>query len=70
MPAPLMRAFELPAGAPEDLQRRLFDEHGVEVVVSEWEGRGLLRVSVGPYVTRADLERLREAVRTELRKAA
>jgi isopenicillin-N epimerase len=66
MPAPLMRAFELPAGAPEDLQRRLFDEHGVEVVVSEWEGRRLLRVSVGPYVTRADLERLRDALRAEL----
>jgi isopenicillin-N epimerase len=70
LPAPLMRAFELPAGAPEELQRRLFDEHGVEVVVSEWEGRRLLRVSVGPYVSRVDLERLHEALRTELRKPA
>ncbi|HWN20945.1 MAG TPA: aminotransferase class V-fold PLP-dependent enzyme [Gaiellaceae bacterium] len=66
MPAPLMRAFELPAGAPEDLQQRLFDEHGVEVVVSEWDGRRLLRVSVGPYVARGDLERLRDALRAEL----
>ena len=66
VPAPLMRAFELPDGAPEDLQARLFDPHGVEVVVSEWEGRRLLRVSVGPYVTRADLERLRDALRAEL----
>ena len=66
VPAPLMRAFELPDGAPEDLQARLFDAHGVEVVVSEWEGRSLLRVSVGPYVTRADLERLRDALRVEL----
>ena len=66
VPAPLMRAFELPDGAPEDLQARLFDPHGVEVVVSEWEGRSLLRVSVGPYVTRADLERLRDALRAEL----
>ncbi len=66
IPAPLMRAFELPAGAPEDLQQRLFDAHGVEVVVSEWEGRRLLRVSVGPYVSRGDLERLRDALRVEL----
>ena len=66
VPAPLMRAFELPAGAPEDLQQRLFDEHGVEVVVSEWEGRRLLRVSVGPYVVRDDLARLGDALRAEL----
>ncbi len=66
VPAPLMRAFELPPGAPADLQRRLFDLHGIEVVVSEWESRRLLRVSVGPYVTRDDLVRLREALRAEL----
>ena len=61
-----MRAFELPEGTPEELQRRLFDVHGVEVVVAEWEGRRLLRVSVGPYVSRGDLERLRGALRAEL----
>jgi hypothetical protein len=61
-----MRAFELPAGTPDDLQQRFFDEHGVEVVVSEWEGRRLLRVSVGPYVVREDLERLRDGLRAEL----
>ena len=66
VPSPLMRAFELPAGTPDDLQQRFFDEHGVEVVVSEWEGRRLLRVSVGPYVVREDLERLRDGLRAEL----
>lgn len=66
VPAPLMRAFELPAGAPEDLQQRLFDLYAVEVVVSEREGRRLLRVSIGPYVTRQDLERLRVALLAEL----
>ena len=42
------------------LQRRLFDEHRIEVVVREWEGRSLLRVSIGPYNEAADVERLLE----------
>lgn len=66
VPAPLMRAFELPDSSPDDLQRRLFDIHGVEVVVAEWEGHRLLRVSIGPYVSREDLERLRDALRAEV----
>jgi isopenicillin-N epimerase len=61
-PAPQMWATEVATDEPEELQRRLFDEHRVEVVAREWEGRSLLRVSVGPYNDAGDLERLVEAL--------
>ena len=57
-PAPQMWASELAVADPGDLQRRLFDEHRIEVVVREWEGRSLLRVSIAPYNHAADVERL------------
>ncbi len=50
--------------APDELQRRLFDEHAIEVVVREWEGRSLLRVSIAPYNDDADIERLVAALET------
>jgi isopenicillin-N epimerase len=62
VPAPLMRALEVDTADPARLQERLFDEHGVEVVVREWEGRSLVRFSVGPYVSGRDLERLRDGL--------
>ncbi len=61
-PAPQMWTTELPVADPDQLQRRLFDEHRIEVVVSEWEGRSLLRVSIGPYNDEADVERLLAAL--------
>ena len=61
-PAPQMWATEVATDEPERLQRRLFDEHAIEVVVREWEGRSLLRVSIGPYNDEADVERLLEAL--------
>ena len=51
-----------PPGDPDELQRRLFDEHRIEVVVQEWEGRSLLRVSIAPYNEAADVERLLDAL--------
>ena len=57
-PAPFMRAVELPAGDPDELWQRLFAEHRVEVPVYEWQGRRLLRVSIGPYNDMSDVERL------------
>jgi isopenicillin-N epimerase len=57
-PAPQMWASEVDTADPGALQRRLFDEHRIEVIVREWEGRSLLRVSVGPYNDAADLEKL------------
>ena len=61
-PAPQMWASEVDTNDPEGLQRRLFDEHRIEVVVREWEGRSLLRVSIAPYNDEADVERLLEAL--------
>jgi isopenicillin-N epimerase len=61
-PAPQMWASDLDVDDPDALQRRLFDEHRIEVVVSEWEGKSLLRVSIGPYNEAADVEGLIEAL--------
>jgi isopenicillin-N epimerase len=61
-PAPQMWASELDAPDPEALQRRLFEEHRIEVVVPAWEGRSLVRVSIGPYNEAADVEKLLEAL--------
>jgi selenocysteine lyase/cysteine desulfurase len=51
---------------PDELWRRLYDEHRVEIPVYEWEGIQLLRLSIGPYNDEADVERLAEAVRALL----
>ena len=54
-----MSAFFLPehVDGPE-LQRRLFDEHGVEIPVFEWNGQHLIRVSIQAYNQQSDLDRL------------
>ena len=57
-PSLFMRAVELRRGNPRELWRRLYEEHRVEVPVYEWEGRRLLRVSIGPYNDQEDVERL------------
>jgi isopenicillin-N epimerase len=62
-PAPQMWTSEVDTSDPDGLQRRLFDEHRIEVVVREWEGRSLLRVSIAPYNEAADVERLLEALK-------
>jgi isopenicillin-N epimerase len=61
-PAPQMWATEVPVADAAGLQRRLFEEHRIEVVVSEWQGRSLLRVSIAPYNEPADVERLLDAL--------
>ncbi|MBA2740414.1 MAG: aminotransferase class V-fold PLP-dependent enzyme [Actinobacteria bacterium] len=61
-PAPFMRAVELPAGDPVELWKRLYAEFRVEVPVYEWEGRQLLRVSIGPYNDEDDVDRLMAAL--------
>ena len=57
-----MWATEVATDEPEELQRRLFEEHAIEVVVNEWEGRSLLRVSIAPYNDASDVERLLDAL--------
>lgn len=61
-PAPFMRAFVLPPGDPDELWRTLWEEFRVEVPVYEWEGRRILRVSIGPYNDDSDVDRLRAAL--------
>ena len=61
-PAPQMWATEVATDEPEELQRRLFEEHAIEVVVNEWEGRSLLRISIAPYNDASDVERLLAAL--------
>jgi isopenicillin-N epimerase len=61
-PAPQMWASQVEADDAGELQRRLYAEHRIEVVVSAWEGRTLLRVSVAPYNDEADVERLLAAL--------
>jgi isopenicillin-N epimerase len=58
VPAPFMRAVELPPGDPDELWARLYEEFRIEAPVYEWEGRRLLRVSIGPYNDEQDVERL------------
>ena len=64
--SPLMRALTVRASDPEELWRRLYDEHRVEVPVYGWEETTLLRLSIGPYNDEADLERLVDALRQTL----
>jgi isopenicillin-N epimerase len=61
-PAPQMWTTEIATDAPDELQRRFYDEFRIEVVVREWEGRSLLRVSIAPYNDEADVERLLDAL--------
>jgi isopenicillin-N epimerase len=60
--SPVMRAFTVRSPDPARLQRRLYEEHRVEVPVYEWEDTTLLRVSIGPYNDQSDLERLIRAL--------
>jgi isopenicillin-N epimerase len=66
VPAPFMRAVELPPGDPAELWQRLYDEHRVEAPVYEWEGLRVLRVSIGPYNDEDDVDRLVAALSAAL----
>jgi isopenicillin-N epimerase len=57
-----MASVELPPCDAAEVRRRLWDEHRIEVVAEEWNGRPLLRVSVQVYNTRDDLQALVEAL--------
>jgi len=62
-----MVAVELPVGCdPDELKRRLYDGHRVEVPVQSWHGRALLRASFQGYNDEDDLDALVAALRAEL----
>jgi isopenicillin-N epimerase len=57
-----MLAVELPPCDPEEVRRRLFGQHRVEVPCFEHAGRPLLRISVQGYNDESDVERLLAAL--------
>jgi isopenicillin-N epimerase len=59
-----MACFRLPSCTPGEVERRLFHEFRIEARVRDWNGQPLLRVSVAPYNTSADLHRLEVALST------
>lgn len=63
VPAPFMRAVELPPGDPDELWGRLYEDFRIEAPVYGWDDRCLLRISIGPYNDDEDVERLVSALR-------
>ena len=57
-----MACFRLPDCDPEEVERRLREDAGIEVPVRRWNGQVLVRVSIAPYNTAEDLERLTQAL--------
>lgn len=58
-----MGTLQLPTGTNvEELKRRLYDEHRIEIPAHHWGDAPCLRISVQGYNTRSDVERLVEAV--------
>ena len=64
-----MTALEVPTDAKE-LQRRLWEEHWIEVLGQELDGRQLLRLSFQGYNDRSDLDQLETGLRELARKPA
>jgi isopenicillin-N epimerase len=63
-----MAALPLPAdGLPaKELQRRLFEEHAVEVPITEWQTQRFVRVSIQAYNSERDVARLMVGLRALL----
>ncbi len=61
VPAPQMWSTEIEPGDAPGLRAALA-ERAVEAPVFAWEGRRLLRISIAPYNTQADLDRLEHVV--------
>jgi isopenicillin-N epimerase len=57
-----MVALELPECDPDDLWRRLCEEHRIEAPCWTWNDRPLLRISVAAYNDEDDLRRLENAL--------
>jgi isopenicillin-N epimerase len=53
-----MASFCLPRSDPEEVERRLLEEFRIEAPVREWNGHVLLRISIAPYNTAADVTAL------------
>lgn len=62
-----MVAATLPECDTDELERRLRDEHRIEVPVRRWNDQPLIRVSLQAYNDERDLDRLLDALRVLLR---
>ena len=58
-----MVAFRLPPCDAEAVERRLFDEHRIDVAAQTWRGEPTLRVSFQGYNDETDLDALVDALR-------
>jgi isopenicillin-N epimerase len=57
-----MFAAQLPELDVEKLQRRLFEEHRIEVAVKRWNDRPLIRISIQAYNSQRECERMIETL--------
>jgi isopenicillin-N epimerase len=62
----VMVAVPLPPGECVDLQRRLLENHRLEIPVIDWNGQRLIRVSCPLYIGREAIDLLVTALRAEL----
>lgn len=58
-----MSALPLPPCDLDELKRRLYDEHRVEIPVIRWNERYFVRLSIQGYNTRTDVDTLIDALR-------
>jgi isopenicillin-N epimerase len=56
-------SLRLPDCDPQDLYRELYDQFGIDSMVTTWNGRTLLRLSAAPYNTISDYHKLAAALR-------
>jgi isopenicillin-N epimerase len=57
-----MVAAPLPPCDRQEVKRRLYEEHRIEIPVYEWDGRPLIRASVQGYNDERDLDALLAAL--------
>ncbi|MEX2286893.1 MAG: aminotransferase class V-fold PLP-dependent enzyme [Planctomycetaceae bacterium] len=62
LPLPALDVDPPEAWVPDPLQQALWDRYGIEVPVTRWRGRRLLRVSCHLYNSRDDIDRLADAL--------
>mgnify|MGYP001468156480 CR=1 FL=1 len=60
-----MTPLPVPPCDAEDLRARLFEQHRIEVPVTQHDGRCFVRVSVQGYTTVAELDVLAQVLRQE-----
>jgi isopenicillin-N epimerase len=61
-----MSALPLPPCDLDELKRRLYDDHHIEIPVIHWNERHFVRISIQGYNTRADVDALIDALRVLL----